>query len=176
MIYLLGCESTGRRTDAEKLPLPEVAALACCWQSLERLDVTIDGNQMMLSSATAVTKDKLTVVILDPLGRRWMTITQRNGEIEIDQSPEVNVKLPVKWLILGIYLRNMTGNDWRFPGSNWVVERRGEQRLLKLGSKVQIRLIEDNKNSENQYDSLVELRYLELNLVVKITTLSRQFL
>lgn len=169
---LLGCESIRHQTNKANLSLPNPSALPCCWQTMERLDVTIDEQQVILSSVTVVEKGRLTVVILDPIGQRWVTVTQENSELKIDQSPEIEATLPVEWLVLGIYLRNLPDPGWAFPDSNWAVERGGQKAILLQNGQPKIELKE--KTISNQNKSFVELQYLDLDLRVEIFMLSRQ--
>ena len=161
--------------------LPDPTNLVCCWQVFEQLEIKYQGEQITLSSVTAYNDNKLTVVILDPLKRRVFTIIQQGNKVQIEQSERIKSNLPVKWLLIGVYLRKMPDTGWSFEHSDWTVKRDSSQVLLMQDNIIKVSLIEpgildDTKENTSQQSLTAQLQYFDLKLEVNITTLLRQAL
>ncbi len=178
---MVGCAHfSGNSRTVEPL-LPDTASLSCCWQVHEQLAIDFQGEQFTLSSVTAVNDNKLTVVILDQLGRRLFAIIQQGSDVIVEKSVQIQQDLPVKWLLIGIFLRNMPDSGWSFENSNWVVERAVDHVRLMQNDRLKVRLAElvardDITGSKPQQDLTAQLQYPDLKLEVNITTLLRQSL
>lgn len=181
LIMLTGCAHLFNHTRNTDLLLPDITSLPCCWQSLEKLEIKFQEKKLSLSSVIAVYNKKLTVVILDPLGRRVFTIIQQGGNIQIEKSAQIQKDFPIKWLLVGIYLRNMPDSGWSFEHSNWSIKREDNQVLLEQDKREKVRLTKtvtqkNILNSSPQQNLKAELQYPDLELKIKITTLSRSSL
>jgi len=167
------------KADVFPLPaslLPDSGSLPCCWQALERLDIDFHQQPLQLTAVSASNGGRLSVVILDPLGRRLVTIVQEGTEVRVDQSPDLAVALPVNWLLAGIFLRYLPDSGWNFAGSSWQVAQTGATRLLKLDGRIRLRLTPFGIGAQNPVSDryTARLDYPGLELSLKITTLSRQ--
>lgn len=178
---ITGCaQLTGYFRTASPL-LPNTTSLPCCWQVLEQLEIEFQGEQLTLTSVTAVNDDKLTVVILDPMGRRIFAIIQQGDNVKVEKSDLVKESLPVEWLLIGVYLRHMPDDGWSFEHSSWTVERNGIHVLLMQENMTKVRLVEsvvlaDVTDNTSSQGITAQLQYPELKLNVNITTLLRQSL
>ncbi len=181
LITLSGCAHLVGNTKITDPLLPDTANLPCCWQALEQLEIEFQGEKLSLFSVTAVHNNKLTVVILDPLGRRVFTIIQQGSNIEIEKSARIQKDFPAKWLLIGIYLRNMPDSGWSFEHSNWVVKRDVNYVLLEQDKRERVILTEavvqeSITSNTTRQELTAQLQYPDLNLKVIITTLSRHSL
>jgi hypothetical protein len=156
--------------------LPNSTSLPCCWQAFEKLEIDFHHQPLLLTAVTASNGGRLSVVILDPLGRRLVTIVQEGTDVQVDQSPDVVVDLPVNWLLAGIFLRYLPDSGWKFDGSTWQVAQTGETRLLKQDGRIRLRLTPLGIGAQNPASDryTAYLDYPGLKLSLKITTLSRQ--
>ena len=169
---MTGCASLTEYFKPATPLLPNTASLPCCWQVLEQLEIEFRGKQLTLSSVTAINAEQLTVVILDPLGRRVFAIIQQGNNVRVEKSNLIKEELPVDWLLVGVYLRYMPDDGWLFKGSHWHVNRDGEYNRLMQNNKTKVILFE----SIALDDTTVQLQYPDLKLNVNITTLLRQSL
>lgn len=169
---LAGCASLGTYFKAPPLVLPNTESLPCCWQVHEKLDIVYQGERIALSSVIVINDNQLTVVILDPLGRRIFSIIQQSDHIQVEKSDLIKEYLPVEWLLIGVYLRYMSEDGWSFKGSVWSVNKDREHVLLMLNNKIKVVLF----NPVTQDEAVTQLQYPDLKLNVKITTLLRQSL
>lgn len=175
---LSGCVQLASYTrDTEPL-LPDPENLPCCWQSLEQLEVEFQEKKLSMTSVIAVHNKKLTVVFLDPLGRRIFTVIQQGDNIQIEKSAEMQKDFPVKWLLIGIYLRYMPVSMWSTDNSGWAIKHGDHFVLLKQKEREKVILTkviaEETTRSDSPRQSLTaRLDYPDLKLRVNITTLSR---
>ena len=134
-----------------------------------------------MSSVTVVQNNKLTVVMLDPLGRRIFTIIQQGRNVQIEKSAQIQKDFPVKWLLVGIYLRNMPDSGWTFEHSNWVIKRDANYVLLEQDKRERVILTEavvqeSITSNTTRQELTAKLQYPDLKLRIIITTLSRHSL
>lgn len=165
---LIACSLSPRVEHGSELP--NVSQLGCCWQATESLKISFQEREFNTLTVTAVTHDGLTLVMLDPLHQRLLTITQRGQEVMVDLALDAGRDLPVKLLLLGIYLRNLNANDWVF--TNWQVEKNGNVKTLSKSGKATIRLTEGIFSNGN----VTDLYYPGLKMRVLVKTLSRESL
>jgi hypothetical protein len=181
LIVLSSCAQLVGHTKSTDPLLPDTANLPCCWQALEQLEIEFQGKQLTMSSVTAVQNNKLTVVILDPLGRRIFTIIQQGSDVQIEKSAQIQKDFPVKWLLIGIYLRNMPDSGWSFERSNWVIKRDANYVLLEQDNQKRVILTEvvpqeSVLNHTPRQGLTTQLQYPDLKLKINITTVSRRSL
>jgi hypothetical protein len=171
-----GCALVSEKmVGTDDLKLPSSNSLPCCWQAVEQLELDYVGHQFSLTAATAVLESGLTVVIFDPLGRRLYTIVQKDNAYSVEKDVDVPTNLPVSWLLLGVFLREMPIVGWDFLHSNWTFINEGNQQVLMRDNRPSIRLLVED-NSVEQQAKPVWVQYEEINLKLKIMTLSRQSL
>ena len=175
---LSGCAQFGNYTRNTEPLLPDTANLPCCWQATEQLEIEFQEKKLSVSSVIAVHNEKLTVVILDPLGRRVFTVIQQGENIQIEKSAAIEKDFPVKWLLIGIYLRYMPVSGWSSENSDWVVKSGDNYVLLKQNNRKKVILTKVIAEKSTRSDSpeknlTARLDYPDLKLSVNITTLSR---
>jgi len=178
LTVLTGCAHLANYPRNTNPLLPDTASLPCCWQAREQLEIEFQDKKLSMSSVIAVHNKSLTVVILDPLGRRVFTVIQQGKKIQIEKSAAIQKDFPVKWLLVGIYLRKMPDSGWLFENSNWSIKREHNYVLLEQDKIAKVILTEavaqrDILNHSLQENLSSRLEYPDLKLRVNITTLSR---
>lgn len=128
-----GCVSRQVQTLAS-LPLPGPSQ-SCCWQALQQLDIRYDGKRYALTGALAQTRAGVTLVMLDPLGRRLLSISKQGERIETYRSPELPEGLPERFLLASSMLVWWPLADWQSLPSPWHVSVEGSDRVLCYGNK-----------------------------------------
>ena len=181
LMALSGCAQFVNYTKNTEPLLPDTASLPCCWQALEQLEIEFQEETLFMSSVIAVHNNKLTMVILDPLGRRVFTVIQQGNNIKIEKSTAIQKDFPVKWLLIGIYLRYMPVSGWSSENSDWVIKRGDNYVLLEQNKREKVILtkviLEKSTRSDSPKKNLsARLDYPDLKLRVNITTLSRNSL
>ncbi len=129
-----GCVSRQVQTLAS-LPLPATSGKSCCWQALQQLDISYDGKAYKLTGALAQTRDGVTLVLLDPLGRRLLSITKQGEQLDTYRSPELPEGLPERFLLASSMLVWWPLADWQSLPDPWRVSVEGNNRVLSYGSK-----------------------------------------
>lgn len=169
---LAGCASLATYFKVPPPALPNTASLPCCWQVLEQLDIEYQGERLTLSSVIVINDNQLTVVILDPLGRRIFSIIQQGVHIQVEKSDLIKKDLPVEWLLIGVYLRHMPDEGWLFEQSNWTIQHDDRHVLLMQDNRTKVILIESVAHN----DKTAQLQYPDLKLNINIITLLKQSL
>ena len=177
LITLSGCAHFLNYTKEAESLLPDTANLPCCWQALEQLEIEFQGTTFSMSSIIAVHNKELTVVILGPLGRRIFTVTQRGKNVQVEKSAGIKRYFPVKWLLIGIYLRYMPISGWKSENSDWVIKIGDSYVLLEQNKQEKViltKIIEERntRNDSSKENPTARLDYPDLKLRVDITTLS----
>lgn len=129
-----GCVSRQVQTLAS-LPLPATSDKSCCWQALQQLDIRYDDKQYQLTGVLAHTKTSLTLVLLDPLGRRLLSVNKQGETLDTYRSPELPEGLPERFLLASSMLVWWPLADWQVLPSPWKVTIEGDNRVLSYGSK-----------------------------------------
>ena len=177
-LFISSCSSFHGKFVEYKRLLPEPNYLPCCWQIREKVEIISNSKQISLSSVTATSENKLVVVIFDPLGKKLLNISQTGRHAKVEK--EIALELPIELFLLGIFLRDMPNSGWSFEGSNWLVERSGDKKILKHANRTVVSLTEVNspleKLPENKFENrkISNLYYHDLDLVVEITRLKKQ--
>ena len=177
LITLSGCAHFLNYTKGTEPLLPDTANLPCCWQALEQLEIEFQGTTLSMSSIIAVHNKELTVVILGPLGRRIFTVTQRGKNVQVEKFAGIKRYFPVKWLLIGIYLRYMPISGWKSENSDWVIKSGDSYVLLEQNKQEKViltKVIEERNtsNDSSKENPTARLDYPDLKLRVNITTLS----
>lgn len=107
-----GCVSRPVQTLAD-LPLPAAPAGNCCWQALQRLDIRYQKQSYQLTGALAQTPSGVTLVLLDPLGRRLLSVQKQGEALHIWRAPELPDSLPERFLLASSMLVWWPLADWQ---------------------------------------------------------------
>ncbi len=130
----------------------------------EKLAIEYQGEQLSLSSVIAIHDNQLTVVILDPLGRRIFSIIQQGDHVQVEKSNLIKKDFPVEWLLIGVYLRYMPDDGWLFKGSHWHIEGDSEYTLLMQNNKTKVILHEPVVlDDAATHESASQLQYPDLS-------------
>lgn len=139
---------------------------------LEQLDIEYQGERLTLSSVIVMNDNQLTVVILDPLGRRVFSVIQQGDHIQVEKSDLIKKDLPVEWLLMGVYLRHMPETGWSFKKSNWTIQHDDRHVLLMQDHRTKVILLKSKAHD----DATAQLQYPDLKLSINIITLLKQSL
>lgn len=113
MLIASGCVSRQVQTLAD-LPLPATPANNCCWQALQQLHINYQQQNYQLTGALAQTRAGITLVLLDPLGRRLLSVQkQRDDALQTWRSPELPEGLPERFLLASSMLVWWPLADWQ---------------------------------------------------------------
>lgn len=141
-IVVSGCATRQVQTLAN-LPLPADQSGNCCWQALQQLDITYDKQEYKLTGALAQTRDGVTLVLLDPFGRRLLSVNKHGDAINSYRSPELPEGLPERFLLASSMLVWWPLVDWQrvLAASNtgWQVTLNNNERVLTYDGKAMIR-------------------------------------
>lgn len=172
-IMLAGC--AGLRAPARPI-LPSPSELQCCWQSQERVRVSIPGEEKSLLAAVAVTPGKLTIVAFDPLGHRLVTLVHAGNTPQTLDAPPGWSEALSHQLLLAIYLHNLKPEQWAFARTGWAVADAGAIRTLSYRGRDRVRLHYAAVGAEVPTDVAARPRrvdYLDHSIQLDILTLSR---
>src|SRR3954470_8357976 len=137
-----GCATRQVQT-LTSLPLPADQSLNCCWQALQQLDITYDKSTYKLTGALAQTRDGVTLVLLDPFGRRLLSVNKQGEMITSYRSPELPEGLPERFLLASSMLVWWPLADWQAllasQKTGWQITTNNSERVLTYGGKPVIR-------------------------------------
>lgn len=130
-LSLSGCASRQVQTLAS-LPLPADQSAHCCWQALQQLDIRYGKQHYQLSGVLAQTRANTTLVLLDPFGRRLLSVTKQGDSLQIYRSPELPPGLPERFLLASSMLVWWPLADWQalLGNRDWQVRADTNSRLL----------------------------------------------
>lgn len=180
IMFITGCAHLKDSVVEYKTMLPDTSNLPCCWQTTEQLELTLGTKQISLSLVTAVSDNRLVMVMLDSFGRKLINISQTGRQVRVEKENEMLEELPTDWLLLGIFLRDMPEIGWSFNESNWLVQRKGNKKILVQANKVVITLTEgsspQNALLENVRDNRLvsNFVYHDLGIDMKLIRLKKQ--
>jgi hypothetical protein len=148
MLLLSSCATRQVQTLAN-LPLPADQSANCCWQALQKLDITYGKQQFQLTGVLAQTRNGVTLVLLDPFGRRLLSITKQGEAINTYRSPELPAELPEHFLLASSMLVWWPLADWQAllsshntgasPNTGWKLEATTNSRVLSYRGQAIIR-------------------------------------
>ncbi|HSC81224.1 MAG TPA: DUF3261 domain-containing protein, partial [Chitinolyticbacter sp.] len=116
-----------------QLPLPATPAGNCCWQAVQQLEIHYGEQDYRLTGALAQTKTGATLVLLDPLGRRLLSVQQQGDQLQSWRAPELPPGLSERFLLASSMLVWWPLAAWQtaLPAdSAWQIQRAGDQRIL----------------------------------------------
>lgn len=139
-----GCVTRQVQTLAD-LPLPADSNGNCCWQAFQKLDIRYGKQVYKLTGALAQTREGVTLVLFDPLGRRLLSINKQGNKLNTYRSPELPQGLPERFLLASSMLVWWPLADWQATlatDPNWqvtnsqVTNSKSERRLLYRGKPI----------------------------------------
>lgn len=136
-MLLTGCASFWSSAPST---LPPPSALPCCWQAQERVQVSAQGEEHTFLAALAVDPDTLTVVVLDDLGRRLLTLIHDGGHLKVLDAPPGWPESLSQQLLLAVYLHHLTPEQWTRSTENWSVVEAGSRRTLLYRARERVTL------------------------------------
>ena len=170
LLFLGGCIIV-IDTETAAPPIPPPSSLQCCWQSEELVRVGYAEGELLLHSIAALQADQLTLVILDSLGHRRLTLSYDGSSIQaLSAPPGWDVRFN-HYLLLAIFLHHSTTALWVTGSSGWTVSQQGQQKSLLYRGKTRVTL--DYSHSENNLASKRTVRFADYPLTLEVTTLSR---
>lgn len=140
-MLISACSSTQRIGSLATLPLPDIAAVHCCWQVLQHLEINSEGEIYTLQAALALThsapEPQLTLILLDSLGRRLLSVRDNNGpnqqmRIHQQQAAGGSIALPGRFLMAAVYLAYWPDSSWQkvLAESDWTLNKTPAGRTL----------------------------------------------
>jgi hypothetical protein len=172
-VLLSGCISREVATLAS-LPSPLDDNSFCCWQATQKLTIDFDGQQHQLLAAMAKTEQGTSIAILDPLGRRLLSIQDDGKELDIKKTRGLPEDIPAELLLRIAQLSWWPGQLWEnLSGTNWSLDIDGGQRLLKYNKRNIIRISGVKETSSMQApepSSIITVQHYQRALKIIITT------
>lgn len=136
IVFITGCATSRDIASLQNLPLPDIQAGDCCWQLLQGLSINSDNkeaddsNQTLdLQAVVLHQKTELTLILIDPLGRRLATISEKNGNVILNKNTEFNAEIPTRLLIAAVYLTYWPKQSWTdsLYNSQWQMTQNVDQ-------------------------------------------------
>ena len=116
------------------LPLPADQSANCCWQALQKLDITYEAQHFQLTGVLAQAKSGVTLVLLDPFGRRLLSISKQGDAINTYRSPELPAELPERFLLASSMMVWWPLADWQAllapAKTGWTLDATADSRVL----------------------------------------------
>ncbi len=135
LILLLSSCATRQVQTLANVPLPTDQSANCCWQALQKLDITYGKQKFQLTGVLAQTRTGVTLVLLDPFGRRLLSITKQGDTINTYRSPELPAELPERFLLASSMMVWWPLTDWQAllsssPNTGWKLDATANSRAL----------------------------------------------
>lgn len=163
---LAGCSALPLFQEALVLPTP--TAVPCCWQSESHAVLTHREQHQPYTVVTARLPDRLTVVVLDPLGRRVLTVNHYlEGRIESQPHGKWQ-QLTAEQLLAAIYLLHTSADDWSLPAP-WQMRATAAQQSLWYGEHVQLRVEPGLGAAPPVADTTLMLHFIAQQRVLRLT-------
>lgn len=137
LMLITGCAAL-RVPPSSALPPP--SALPCCWQSQERVRITAGSEEHTFLAALSVSPAGLTVVVLDELGRRLLTLVHDGGRPQTLEAPPGWPEHLSQSLLLALYLHHLTPQQWQHSSRHWSAVEVGSSRILHYRGQERVRL------------------------------------
>jgi hypothetical protein len=181
-IFASSCATRQVQTLAS-LPLPADQSQNCCWQALQQLDITYGKQSYKLTGVLAQTRAGVTLVLLDPFGRRLLSVNKQGETITSYRSPELPQGLPERFLLASSILVWWPLADWQslLASSNagWKISLTGSERILSYRGQTMVRVsyLPDSSTLVNGMSSeaigqVVILKHAHQPLAIKVITQS----
>ncbi len=118
----------------------------------------------------AVTKTGLTLLVLDPLGRKLLTVTQRGSEVTEQLAGDAG-ELPVRSLLPAVYLAHMHQQLWDLDQSQWSVGKQGNNLILYFRQRPNVTVEGYTDGNAPTAGKQRVVRFVEHDVTLTITTL-----
>lgn len=126
---LTGCAGIGGQPSEP--PLPALATLECCWQSQQQVTVFGPEQDLQLLAVIERQPQQLTLVMLDNLGRRLLTLNYSKGQLTT-RDPDANLPPRLqRTLVAAVFLHHATPGPW-VTGTDWQVVATGQHKDLRV--------------------------------------------
>jgi len=139
LLLLLSSCSTRQVQTLANLPLPADQSANCCWQAVQKLDITYDKQHFQLTGALAQTRAGVTLVLLDPFGRRLLSISKQGDTVDTYRSPELPAELPEHFLLASSMMTWWPLADWQTllvsSKTGWELKATSDSRTLNYRGK-----------------------------------------
>lgn len=127
LAFINGCASNRDIASLHELPLPHSGAGDCCWQLLQSLSIHNSDHSaspnnhnnnkkaqtLELQAVLLHQKKTLSIILIDALGRRVVTIDDKNGDISVIKNKSVMADIPARLLIAAVYLAYWPEQSWK---------------------------------------------------------------
>jgi hypothetical protein len=97
----------------QTLPLAPGKILPQPGQVLQQMEVSYDQQNMTLTAVLAESDDDTSIVLLDPLGKRLLSITRQGETISHYRDPTMPNGLPVHFLLAASYVAWFHPKQWQ---------------------------------------------------------------
>ncbi len=119
-----------------QFPAPSKNGDFCCWQSTQQLDIQYDGQGIRLTAIIALTAEGAHMALLDPLGRRLLSVKESDGELELYKFPELPDVLPPQRLLRLIQLAWWPEASWQhLIDTDWLLSLESTSRHLSKNNQ-----------------------------------------
>lgn len=165
-------------THHQAIQLPDAGLLDCCWQAQEQIHVHHADGDFRLFAAVVSSKNGLTVVLMDAVHQRLVTILQHGIEVQTQFSqPSESVRqIPIQLLMAGLYLRHLDLQSWQME-ADWRVELAADGvRKLFYRENLMVSAQPQADPHPSDLSSGWELQYHAASLCVQVRELSRESL
>lgn len=95
------------------LPLPAAQSGNCCWQAVQQLQIRYQQQTYPLTGVLAQSASGVTLVLLDPVGRRLLSVQKQGDELHTWRAPELPEGLPERFLLASSMLVWWPLADWQ---------------------------------------------------------------
>lgn len=133
LLLLAGCASR-QHYQLQDLPLPANNSEGCCWQATQQLEIHYRQSVYQLNAALAHTATGARLVLLDPMGRRLLSIQQTQGQLDVYRAPELPEELPARFLLASSMLAWWPLVDWQgeLRTTEWLIDANEQGRVLRF--------------------------------------------
>lgn len=124
-LVISGCTNSRHIATLQQLPLPNIGTGECCWQLLQSISINNDGNTADLQGVLLQQQAQLSLILLDPMGRRLATITNTADTVTLETNAEIDAKIPDRLLIAAVYLTYWPEQSWQHTlhNSPWTLQQ-----------------------------------------------------
>lgn len=184
LITLLPSCVSQRIGSLAQLPLPMAKEQPCCWQTLQQWDIKTDQEEMSLQAVLARNntdaKQTLTLVLLDPMGRRLLSVSDESGHIQsLPDTAQQSIQTQGEFLMAAIYLAYWPRSSWHsaLANSDWSLhESKHGTQLTRTLYHAQQRVLTLKISSAGgpEVDQTVQIEHHLKIFTASITTRQRQ--
>lgn len=127
--------ATLKSPDLSTLVLPAPSATTCCWQAVDKVELTHNRQRFVLQTVTAVQQQSIVLVVLDPLGRKIISVTQEGDVVRLQRFADLPKGVPVQWLYPIVILSHAKVESWNLSQTPWVLQEKEGRLLLNYANR-----------------------------------------